>query len=70
MLAAVPFGPCGTCIGDHVNHTEAPIKIEHHFTSTVSVKSIKGMLVDTFGIFYRLQLLHAYDYDIAEFAGE
>jgi hypothetical protein len=28
MLAAVPFGLCGTDIGDYSNHTHARIKIE------------------------------------------
>jgi O-antigen/teichoic acid export membrane protein/glycosyltransferase involved in cell wall biosynthesis len=40
---------------------EAPIKIQYHFKSTVSVLTVKGMLMDSFAIFYRLRLLRAYD---------
>lgn len=40
---------------------EAPIKIDFQFRSTVSAGSVRGMLLDTFAIFYRLHLLRSYD---------
>ena len=40
---------------------EAPIKIDFQFKSTVSVRSVRGMMLDTFAIFYRLHMLRSYD---------
>lgn len=40
---------------------EAPVKIQHQFTSTISLRSVRGMLLDTLAIFYRLRLLGFYD---------
>lgn len=40
---------------------EAPVSIEHHFTSTISVRSVREMLADTLAIFYRLRLVRYYD---------
>jgi len=40
---------------------EAPVRIEHHFSSTISPRAVVGMLVDTLGIFVRLRLMHFYD---------
>jgi O-antigen/teichoic acid export membrane protein len=40
---------------------EAPIRIEHQFTSTISVKSVLHMFTDTAAIFYRLRFLRYYD---------
>lgn len=40
---------------------EAPVKIDHQFGSTISLRSVRGMLLDTFAIFYRLRLLGFYD---------
>lgn len=41
---------------------EASVWIEHHFGSTISLRSVGSMLPgDTFAIFYRLRLLRSYD---------
>ena len=40
---------------------EAPVSIEHQFTSTISFRSVRRMLVDTVNIFYRLRVLRFYD---------
>ncbi len=40
---------------------EAPITINHQFTSTISHHAVKGTLTDTLAIFYRLHILHYYD---------
>jgi len=40
---------------------EAPVVIGQRFTSTVSLRSVKGMIQDTLAIFYRLRILHFYD---------
>ena len=40
---------------------ELPVHIERRFASTVSIKAVNGMMLDTFGIFYRLHFLHYYD---------
>ena len=42
---------------------EAPIRLRHQFTSTVSWRSVFRSLLDTAAIFYRLRLLHYYDRD-------
>ncbi len=40
---------------------EAPVTIKHQFTSTVSSRAVKGTLLDTLAIFYRLHFLGYYD---------
>jgi O-antigen/teichoic acid export membrane protein len=40
---------------------EAPVRIDHQFTSTISRSTWVGTLMDTMAIFYRLHLLHYYD---------
>ncbi len=41
--------------------TELPVVIKERFTSTISWRSVKGMLLDTLGIYYRLHFIHYYD---------
>jgi glycosyltransferase involved in cell wall biosynthesis len=41
-----------------------PVTIVERFTSTVSIRSVRNMLIDTSAIFYRLRLLHFYERDI------
>ena len=51
-------------VARHLGYTrflEAPIRLEHHFTSTISGTAVGGMLHDTLAIFYRLRLLQFYD---------
>lgn len=40
---------------------EAPIRLRHQFTSTVSWQAVFRTLLDTAAIFYRLRILHFYD---------
>jgi glycosyltransferase involved in cell wall biosynthesis len=40
---------------------EAPIRLRHQFTSTVSWRSVYRSLLDTAAIWYRLRVLHFYD---------
>ncbi len=40
---------------------EAPIRVDHQFTSTVSWRTTIGMLLDTAAIWYRLHLVRHYD---------
>ncbi len=42
---------------------EAPIRLRHQFTSTVSWRSVYRSLLDTLAIWYRLRVLHFYDGD-------
>jgi glycosyltransferase involved in cell wall biosynthesis len=49
---------------------EAPIRIRHQFTSTVSWRSVRGTLLDTFTIWYRLHLLRFYDRSYRQNAAE
>jgi O-antigen/teichoic acid export membrane protein len=44
---------------------EAPIRLRHQFTSTVSWRSVYRSLLDTMAIWYRLRILHYYDGDQA-----
>lgn len=44
---------------------EAPIRLRHQFTSTVSWRSVYRSLLDTMAIWYRLRLRHFYDGDQA-----
>jgi O-antigen/teichoic acid export membrane protein/glycosyltransferase involved in cell wall biosynthesis len=48
------------------NFVEMPVTIGERFTSTVSLRSVRNMLHDTFAIFYRLRVLHYYDQEIRE----
>jgi len=43
------------------NFVEMPVVIGERFSSTVSLSSVRDMLVDTFAIFYRLRMLRFYD---------
>jgi glycosyltransferase involved in cell wall biosynthesis/O-antigen/teichoic acid export membrane protein len=40
---------------------EIPVEIDAKFPSTVSVRSVRGLLWDTMAIFYRLRILRYYD---------
>ena len=42
------------------NFVELPVQITERFTSTIKLKSVWGMLVDTLAIFYRLRIAHFY----------
>jgi glycosyltransferase involved in cell wall biosynthesis/O-antigen/teichoic acid export membrane protein len=42
---------------------EAPIRLRHQFTSTVSWRAVYRALLDTMAIWYRLRVLHFYDGD-------
>jgi glycosyltransferase involved in cell wall biosynthesis/O-antigen/teichoic acid export membrane protein len=46
------------------NFVEMPVTIGERFSSTVSLRSVRNMLLDTFAIFYRLRVLHFYERDI------
>jgi len=48
---------------------EVPVTINRRFTSTVSLRAVRGMVLDTLGIFYRLRVLHYYDRRVIEVAG-
>lgn len=40
---------------------ELPVHIQKRFTSTISIKTAKDIVIDTLGIFYRLYISHYYD---------
>jgi glycosyltransferase involved in cell wall biosynthesis len=40
---------------------EAPVRIEERFGSTISLKAVWLLLVDTLGLFVRFDILHQYD---------
>ena len=44
---------------------EAPVRIEERFTSTISVRAVLSLLVDTLAVFWRLSVVRAYDPGIA-----
>jgi glycosyltransferase involved in cell wall biosynthesis len=44
---------------------EAPVRIEERFTSTISVRAVWSLLVDTLAVFWRLSVVRAYDPGIA-----
>ena len=46
------------------NFIEMPVTISERFSSTVSIHSVRNMLLDTFAIFYRLRVLRFYERDI------
>lgn len=43
---------------------DAPVKIGDRFSSTISLRAVKGVVIDTMAIFYRLRILHYYDKDL------
>ena len=46
------------------NFHEMPVVIGERFTSTISPRAVRNMLLDTFAIFYRLRFLRFYDRDV------
>ncbi len=53
-------------VARHLGYTkffEAPVQIGERFRSTVSVRSVWSILVDTLAIFWRLRFQHYYDQD-------
>jgi glycosyltransferase involved in cell wall biosynthesis/O-antigen/teichoic acid export membrane protein len=46
------------------NSVEMPVRIRERISSSVSLKSVKNTLLDTFAIFYRLRVLRYYDRDL------
>jgi glycosyltransferase involved in cell wall biosynthesis len=46
------------------NFVEMPVTIGERFSSTVSLRSVRNMLLDTLAIFYRLRVLRFYERDI------
>jgi glycosyltransferase involved in cell wall biosynthesis/O-antigen/teichoic acid export membrane protein len=46
------------------NFIEMPVKFDHRFTRTISLRSVKAMFIDTLAIFYRLRILRYYDRDL------
>jgi glycosyltransferase involved in cell wall biosynthesis len=44
---------------------EAPVRIEERFTSTISVRAVWSLLIDTLAVFWRLSVVRAYDPAIA-----
>ena len=44
---------------------EAPVRIEERFTSTISVRAVWSLLIDTLAVFWRLSVVRAYDPGIA-----
>lgn len=48
------------------NFHEMPVVIGERFTSTISPRAVRNMLLDTFAIFYRLRFLRFYDRDVKQ----
>ena len=48
---------------------EAPVRIEERFSSTISLKAVWLLLVDTLGLFFRYSVRHEYDAALAARAG-
>ena len=46
------------------NFVEMPVSIDHRFSSTVSLHSVRNILTDTLAIYYRLRVLRFYERDI------
>src|SRR5580698_4684555 len=44
---------------------EAPVRIEERFTSTISLRAVWSLLIDTLAVFWRLSVVNAYDHGIA-----
>jgi len=40
---------------------EAPVELEHHFSSEVNLRAIWHIFLDTMAVFYRMKILHHYD---------
>jgi O-antigen/teichoic acid export membrane protein len=40
---------------------EVPVVIGQRFTSTISLRAVRGMVIDTLAIFYRLRIVRSYD---------
>ena len=51
------------------NFVELPVRITERFTSTISLKAVRGMLLDTFAIFYRLRITRFYGSQVVPLAG-
>lgn len=51
------------------NFVELPVRITERFTSTISLKSVWMMLIDTFAIFYRLRIASFYGPQLVPLAG-
>jgi glycosyltransferase involved in cell wall biosynthesis/O-antigen/teichoic acid export membrane protein len=51
------------------NFVELPVRITERFTSTISLKAVRGMLLDTFAIFYRLRIARFYGSQVVPLAG-
>jgi glycosyltransferase involved in cell wall biosynthesis len=47
---------------------EAPIRIDERFGSTISLRAVWSLLVDTLGVFVRLNIRHSYDAGLAAVA--
>jgi hypothetical protein len=45
----------------YTNIVEAPVRIEERFTSTISLRAVWLLLVDTLGLFVRYSIRHQYD---------
>ncbi|HEY5398432.1 MAG TPA: glycosyltransferase, partial [Trebonia sp.] len=52
----------------YCNFVELPVRITERFTSTISLKSVRGMLIDTFAIFYRLRIARYYGSQVVPLA--
>jgi O-antigen/teichoic acid export membrane protein len=50
------------------NFVELPVRITERFTSSISLKAVRGMLLDTFAIFYRLRIAHFYGAQVVPLA--
>ena len=46
------------------NFIEMPVRIDHRFGSSISLRSVRAMFIDTLAIFYRLRILRYYDRDL------
>jgi glycosyltransferase involved in cell wall biosynthesis len=46
------------------NYYEMPVVIGERFSSTISTRAVRNMLLDTFAIYYRLRFLRFYDRDL------
>jgi glycosyltransferase involved in cell wall biosynthesis/O-antigen/teichoic acid export membrane protein len=51
------------------NFVELPVCITERFTSTISLASVRGMLIDTLAIFYRLRIARFYGSQVVPLAG-
>ena len=51
------------------NFVELPVRITERFTSTITLKSVWAMLLDTLAIFYRLRIARFYGPQVVPLAG-